>query len=102
VARHTDEKASVWPNARLVDGATRISPQGVWSRTQPCLDTEPCTGPVVDGVPSNVVRAPDGIHFCPVGKPSAAGRTQPCSTYASGARRCAVAILEPLLAAPRR
>jgi hypothetical protein len=101
VARQTDETASAWSNARLVDGATTISPDGVWSRTQPCLATEPCTGPIVDGVPSNVVRAPDGIHFCPVGKPSLAGRTQPCGTYASGARRYAVAILAPLLAALR-
>jgi hypothetical protein len=96
VARRTGEAASRWRNAELVDGATAISPAGVWSRTQPCLASEPCTGPVVTGVRTNVVRAPDGIHFCPTGKPSVAGRTVPCDTYASGARRYAVAIIEHL------
>jgi hypothetical protein len=99
VANQTAEAASGWSNAHPVDGATAISPNGVWSRTQPCLATEPCTGPVVDGMPTSVVRAPDGIHFCPVGKPSVAGRTLPCGTYSSGARRYAVAIVEPLRAA---
>jgi hypothetical protein len=82
----------------VIDGATQITPGGVWSRTQPCLASEPCTGPVVGGVRTNVVRAPDGVHFCPTGRPSVRGRTFPCSTSASGARRYATAILEPLLA----
>ena len=47
-------------------GAAVEGPGGVYSQTLPCLIGEPCTGPVVDGVPSNVVRAADGVHFCPV------------------------------------
>ncbi|MCU1486199.1 MAG: hypothetical protein JWN67_2945 [Actinomycetia bacterium] len=101
VAARITATATEWPDARAVDGAAAISPGGVWSRTQPCLAGEPCTGPVVDGVRTNLVRAPDGIHFCPTGKPSVGGRTRPCGTYSSGARRYAVAILGPLLAAAR-
>jgi hypothetical protein len=99
VAARVREAASAWPGAEVVDGAVAITPGGVWSRTQPCLATEPCTGPVVDGRRTNVVRAPDGVHFCPTGTPAVRGRTQPCRTYASGARRYATAILAPLLAA---
>lgn len=99
VAGRTVDAATDWSDALVVDGAATISPGGAWSMTQPCLRSEPCTGPVVDGVRTNVVRAPDGIHFCPVGKPSVGGRTLPCPTYSSGARRYAAAILEPLLAA---
>jgi hypothetical protein len=98
VAHRVREAAQALPGTTVVDGAAAISPHGVWSRTQPCLPGEPCTGPVVAGVGTNVVRAPDGVHFCPTGRPAVAGKTVPCTTYASGARRYAVAILEPLLA----
>jgi hypothetical protein len=54
---------------------------------------------VLGGVRSNVVRAPDGVHFCPTGKPSVGGRTIPCDSYSSGAWRYGAAILKPLLAA---
>ena len=81
-----------WGNARFVDGGEWITPYGGWSETQPCLPFEPCTGPVVGGVPSNVVRAPDGAHFCPTGYPSDHDLVR-CPQHSSGALRFALTIL---------
>ena len=58
----------------------------------PCLDEEPCTGPVVDGTLTNVVRAVDKVHFCP--DPGAYGRK--CDVYSSGAYRFAVTLYETI------
>ncbi len=76
-------------------GAAVEGPGGVYSQTLPCLIGEPCTGPVVDGVPSNVVRAADGVHFCPVAEVADA-----CPVYASGAFRFADAMVHALVAYP--
>jgi hypothetical protein len=76
-------------------GAAVEGPRGTYAQTLPCLDGEPCTGPVVDGVPSNVVRAADGVHFCPV-----AEVRQACPVYASGAFRFADAMVHALVAYP--
>ena len=41
-----------------------------------------------DPVPGeNVVRAPDGFHFCPTGQRAVRGHVPPCATYMSGAFR---------------
>jgi hypothetical protein len=77
---------------RLIDGRRYISPFGVWSATQPCLPDEPCTGPVVAGLRTNVVRAPDALHLCPTGFHD--GR---CDDWSSGAYRYALDIMEPVL-----
>jgi len=73
-------------------GAAVEGPNQTFAQTLPCLPVEPCTGPVVGGVHSNVVRSPDGVHFCPVqGDDHGA-----CPVYASGAFRFANAMVEAL------
>lgn len=69
---------------------------GAWVKTLPCLVIEPCIGPVVGGVANNVVRAPDGAHFCPVAIPVGAGVIDRCPVYSSGAFRFANAIASAL------
>ena len=75
---------------RAVEG-----PGGAFTWTLPCLPTEPCTGPTVAGVRTNVVRAPDGGHLCLVDNGNAPG----CGSYSSGAFRFAVAMATPVIKA---
>jgi hypothetical protein len=76
-------------------GAAVEGPGGTYALTLPCSIGEPCTGPVVDGVPSNVVRSPDGVHFCPV-----AEVRESCPVYSAGALRFAAAMVHGLVTAP--
>ena len=69
-------------------GAAVESASGGFTWQLPCLRTEPSCGP--GG--TNVVRAPDGTHFCPDGTPATAGVTGPCDEYSSGAFRFALAM----------
>jgi hypothetical protein len=69
-------------------GATVESPSGGFTWQLPCMSIEPSCG--ANG--SNIVRSPDGIHFCPTGTPATAGVTGPCDEYSSGAFRFALAI----------
>jgi hypothetical protein len=84
------ELAAELSNVEYIDGGALISPDRTYADTQPCLLGEQCTGPVVGGVPQNVVRNTDGIHFCPVDHQPG----QPCPVYASGAFRYARTIFE--------
>ncbi len=68
----------------------------VWSL--PCLANEPCTGPVVDGIRHDMVRAADGVHFCPGAFGNAKGQIRRCAVYSSGAFRFASAMAAPILA----
>ena len=52
--------------------------------------------PVVHGVPSNDVRSPDGVHFCPVATADEKGNIRRCGIYSSGAYRYANAMVEAL------
>jgi hypothetical protein len=70
-------------------GAAVESPSGGFIWQLPCMSLEPSCGP--NG--TNVVRSPDGTHFCPNGTPAAAGVTAPCDEYSSGAFRFALAIV---------
>jgi hypothetical protein len=80
-----------------VDAGTAVEGPGQsFTATLPCLRNEPCTGPVVDGVRYNVVRAPDGGHFCPVEKDPQLGIIGPCPVYSSGAYRYAIAMAAAL------
>lgn len=63
----------------------------------PCLYFEPCNGPTIAGVGTNVVRSPDGVHFCPTSTTNAKGRTHRCPVYSSGAFRFAVAMASPVI-----
>ena len=74
-------------------GAAVEGPGGTYAQTLPCLYGEPCTGPVVRGVPSNVVRAADGVHFCPVTEVR-----ESCPVYSSGAFRFADAMVHGFVA----
>jgi hypothetical protein len=77
-------------------GASVEGPGHTYTDTLPCLPVEPCEGPVVDGVPANVVRAPDGAHFCPVKSADASGVIGGCPVYSSGAYRYANATVQAL------
>jgi hypothetical protein len=68
----------------------------VW--TLPCLYFEPCTGPTISGVKSNVVRSPDGTHFCVGQSGNAVGQVDACRIYSSGAFRFAAAMAGPVIA----
>jgi hypothetical protein len=77
-------------------GAAVEGPGHTYTDTLPCLPVEPCEGPVVDGVPSSVVRAPDGGHFCPVQSADTNGVIGGCPVYSSGAYRYADAMVHAL------
>ena len=83
-----------------VDAGTSVEGPGhAYTQTLPCLPIEPCTGPVVDAARSNTVRAPDGVHFCPVARGNKRGVIRRCAVYSSGAFRYASAMVEPLATA---
>jgi hypothetical protein len=81
-------------------GVAVESPDRRYAQTLPCLPGEPCLGPLLDGVRSNVVRAPDGVHFCPVEKAPSVGIIGPCPVYSSGAYRYAQAMVAALSGLP--
>jgi hypothetical protein len=89
VYRVYEDLPARFDNVEFVDGGEYVTPGGRFAMTLPCLEDEPCTGPVVDGERHNVVRAPDRAHFCEA--EGAAGR---CPGYSSGAYRFALAIAE--------
>ena len=73
-----------------------------YTDTLPCLTDEPCTGPVVNGVASNIVRSTDGTHFCPSAEGDKEGVIGGCTVYSSGAYRFAKAMVEALVMRQRR
>jgi hypothetical protein len=75
------------------DAGQAVMAGGQFTWTLPCLSFEPCTGP--NG--TNVVRAPDGVHFCPDGMSIRVGYFEECDVYSSGAFRFAAAMLAPAL-----
>ncbi len=80
-----------------VDAGSAVEGPGhTYVETLPCLAHEVCDGPVVNQVPSNVVRAPDGAHFCPVKSGDEAGVIGGCPVYSSGAFRFADAMVAAL------
>jgi hypothetical protein len=83
------------PAGNAVEG-----PNHTFTQTLPCLPGEPCEGPVVNTVPSNIVRAPDGAHFCPVEYGNEEGVIAACPVYSSGAFRYAYAMAQALLTSP--
>ena len=79
----------IWfADASYVDAGASVLRNGRWTETLPCLPSEPCLGGTdADGVAVNVVRAPDGGHFCPGAPDSVRGVTTACSVWSSGAYR---------------
>jgi len=72
-------------------GATVLAPDGTFTRTLPCAADEGPDRGCEDG--RIVVRAPDGVHFCPIATTGAA----PCPVYSSGARRFGTAMAQPVV-----
>ena len=95
--RQYAEMAAADPgHVTFVDAGPAVEgPGGTYAQTLPCYVGEPCTGPVVDGVRSNIVRSADGVHFCPV-----AEVRESCPAYAAGAFRFAAAMVHGLVTAP--
>ena len=85
--------ASSTPGVRYVDAGDVVLAHGQFTSTLPCLSSEQCTGP--SG--TNVVRSPDGIHFCPTGSTAVEGSYDVCPVYSSGAYRFASAMLQAAL-----
>jgi hypothetical protein len=80
--------ASETADARFVAAGTALLHDGHWTGTLPCLASEPCTGGVdAEGRGVNVVRAPDGGHFCPGAPGATRGVTGACPVWSSGAFR---------------
>jgi hypothetical protein len=69
-------------------GASVETARGGFTWALPCISIEPSCGP--GG--SNIVRSPDGIHFCSDGTPASRGVTGPCDKYSAGAFRFALAM----------
>jgi hypothetical protein len=90
-AKHPDHVTYV-DAGRAVEGPDKSF---VW--TLPCLSFEPCTGPTIAGVRTNVVRSPDGVHFCPDQSGNAVGQVTRCDVYSSGAFRFAAAMAGPVI-----
>jgi hypothetical protein len=74
---------------RAVEGSDQAF---VWML--PCMAFEPCTGP---GVGNDIVRSPDGEHFCPDRSGNAVGQVVTCDVYSSGAFRFASAMAGPVI-----
>jgi hypothetical protein len=84
---------------RYVDAGASVLRRGHWTETLPCLGDEPCTGGMdTSGQAVNVVRAPDGGHFCPGAPGADRGVTGACAVWSSGAHRYGVAMASALLA----
>jgi hypothetical protein len=81
--------ASSIPGVRYVDAGSSVLADGQFTNSLPCAPSEQCSGP--GG--TNVVRSPDGIHFCPTGSTAAQGPYDVCPVYSSGAYRFAAAML---------
>ena len=83
---------------RYVDAGAAVLESGHWTATLPCLPVEPCTGGIdAAGQGVNVVRAPDGGHFCPASKDAVRGVTGACPVWSSGAFRYGSALAHPVI-----
>jgi hypothetical protein len=85
--------AGATPGVRYVDAGQAVMAKGRFTWTLPCLSGQPCTGPHR----TNVVRSPDGIHFCPSGQSTSDRGLELCDVYSSGAYRFASAMLKAAL-----
>ena len=83
---------------RYVEAGAAVLDRGSWTKTLPCLPDEPCTGGAdAAGSPVSVVRAPDGVHFCPAAPAAINGVTGDCPVWSSGAFRFGTAMAAPVI-----
>ena len=83
---------------RYIDAGAAVLDHGAWTRTLPCRIDEPCEGGTDhSGNPVNVVRADDGMHFCPAAPDAIRGVTGDCPVWSSGAYRFATAMAAPII-----
>jgi hypothetical protein len=82
------------PGVTYDDAGRAVTANGRFTWTLPCLAGQPCTGP--HG--TDVVRGPDGVHFCPNGKTTPDDGLEQCDVFSSGALRFASAMLNAVLA----
>jgi hypothetical protein len=93
-----EELANEHAGVGYVDAGAAVLADDSYTATLPCLSSEPCEGGYDSaGVAVNVVRAADGVHFCPVGGQAVAGVTEDCSVWSSGAYRYGVALAQPVV-----
>ncbi len=77
------------------DAGRSVMVDGHFAWSMSCRPDEPCLDEPVRG--ENIVRAPDGFHFCPTGQKAVDGRVPPCRTYMSGAFRYGLDMAEATL-----
>ncbi len=80
-----------------VDAGASVLADGRWTATLPCLPGERCDAIGATGPGRNVVRSPDGLHFCPSAYDSELGVTTECPVWSSGAFRFGSALAQPVL-----
>ena len=84
--------------ADYVDAGASVLDGGRWTATLACLAEEPCAGSADGaGTAVNVVRAPDGMHFCPAAPEAVNGITGECPVWSSGAFRFGTAMARAVL-----
>jgi hypothetical protein len=85
--------AKATPGVSYDDAGQAVMAKGRFTWTLPCLSGQPCAGP--HG--TNIVRSPDGVHFCPNGQSTPDRGLEDCDVYSSGAFRFASAMLKAAL-----
>lgn len=86
--------ARATPGVRYDDAGQAVMAKGRFTWTLPCLPGRPCTGPHK----TNIVRSPDGVHFCPNGETTPDHGLEVCDVYSSGAFRFASAMVRAAFA----
>jgi hypothetical protein len=89
--------ASITAGTGFIDAGSVVEDHGHYTDTLPCLTGELCIGTLDGARPANVVRSPDGVHFCPGGNDSVNPATGVCSVWSSGAYRYGLAMAAPVI-----
>jgi hypothetical protein len=94
------EIAAQHDSVEYVDAGAAVLDHGSWTPSLLCLPGEPCTGgtDLLDRG-FNIVRAPDGGHFCPAADDAKQGIVIACPVWSSGAYRYGTAMAAPVLTA---